>query len=244
MKLVIQFLKGRIADQRLFFLIILVMTVHGAILFYLKPPLVDITKNQVNDTASKNVLAVTMLKRASSQATLTNNETASNPANDLTVVSTEEQTKSTAVTTPIATPISTPTSKSASAPKTTPKNKNSSTAISAPLIASPLALQATDTSATDPTPVYLSKPRFKNVRPSPDYPREARHLRQEGLVVIRVLIAKSGRVTQAIIQQSSGSQWLDSAAKDASLQAQFYPFLKDGIAYSAQADLPFNFVLK
>lgn len=93
-------------------------------------------------------------------------------------------------------------------------------------------------------PIHLANPQFKHSRPVPVYPQQALRMREEGLVVIRVLISQSGQVTHAIVQQSSGSAWLDSAAKHAALDAQFYPHTIDGVAHRTQADLPFKFVMK
>lgn len=93
-------------------------------------------------------------------------------------------------------------------------------------------------------PIELVNPRFKGARPIPIYPKNALSSRQQGLVVIRVLINEQGHVEDATVIQSSGSKWLDVSAKNEALRAQFYPYLKNGVAQQSQADLPFNFVLK
>lgn len=93
-------------------------------------------------------------------------------------------------------------------------------------------------------PIQLASPRFRHRRPIPVYPQQALRMGEAGLVVIRVLISENGQVTQAVVHQSSGSAWLDSAAEQAALKAQFYPHIVDGVAFQTQADLPFRFVMK
>lgn len=93
-------------------------------------------------------------------------------------------------------------------------------------------------------PVQLLHPRFIGERPVPAYPDQALKAKQQGYVLVRILINSQGHVTQAEIRQSSGSNWLDHAAKSAAMRARFHPYLQDGIAINAQADLPFHFVLK
>ena len=90
----------------------------------------------------------------------------------------------------------------------------------------------------------LSQPRFKGQRPLPDYPRHARVLSQEGLVVIKVFINSLGDVIQTEVKQSSDFDALDLAAKNAAQRARFYPYLRNGVAENSYAELTFNFVLK
>lgn len=90
----------------------------------------------------------------------------------------------------------------------------------------------------------LSQPRFRGQRPFPDYPRHARVLGQEGLVVIKVFINSLGDVIQTEVKQSSDFDALDLAAKNAAQRARFYPYLRNGVAENSYAELTFNFVLK
>ena len=101
-----------------------------------------------------------------------------------------------------------------------------------------------ETQNLSPAPIHIENPSFKSKRPVPIYPQQALRLRQDGVVVIRVLISKNGHVTQARVHKSSGSEWLDLAAVKAALMAQFYPYLVAGVPHHAQADLPFKFVMK
>ena len=92
--------------------------------------------------------------------------------------------------------------------------------------------------------VHLVVPSFKGHRPVPTYPSQALSMQHQGNVIVRVLIGVQGEVIDAQIHQSSGSEWLDHAAKKASLRAKFYPYVRNGIALNSTVDLPFNFVIK
>ncbi|WP_322994569.1 energy transducer TonB [Castellaniella sp.] len=84
---------------------------------------------------------------------------------------------------------------------------------------------------------YLGK------RPSPDYPRTSQRRREQGRVVLRVLISPLGQVASVKVQKSSGHERLDQAAVDAMQRARFRPYTENGIAYKALVDIPFDFVL-
>ena len=99
-------------------------------------------------------------------------------------------------------------------------------------------------SAAGGGPVVVSRLDYDGSPPKPVYPQHALRARQQGLVVIRVVVGKDGSVVRADVRQSSGFELLDAAAVSASLRTKFRPYLRDGIAFSASADLPFNFVVK
>ena len=92
--------------------------------------------------------------------------------------------------------------------------------------------------------VVVSHLDYDGPPPRPVYPQHALRARQQGLVVIRVVIGKDGSVLRADVSQSSGFELLDAAAVSASLRTKFHPYSRNGIAFSASADLPFNFVVK
>ena len=228
MKTSFQFFTGFAAEYRLLFIMLIVIILHLTVFLNLRPPFLGITKTPVFNSAEKNVLSVTMVTPRSSK--------------NLTPVFAEKNSVNQDA------PQRALKSRSATAPINTPKDKPSQTSKSTLTNTHTkqdfLVQERVDFSSSEYTPVYLSRPRFKHSRPQPNYPQHARRMRLEGLVVIRVVIGKSGRVTQATVHQSSGSESLDAAAKEASLLAQFYPYLKDGVAYASQADLPYRFVLK
>jgi protein TonB len=66
----------------------------------------------------------------------------------------------------------------------------------------------------------------------------------QGLVVVRVMIGRTGSIESARIQSSSGFDLLDDAALAAVRAVQFKPYQVNGLTKRAMADIPFNFVLR
>ncbi|MCU6432449.1 TonB family protein [Undibacterium sp. Jales W-56] len=64
--------------------------------------------------------------------------------------------------------------------------------------------------------------------PQADYPPLSRRMGEEGKVTLRVLVNEKGRAEKVEIQQSSGSNRLDEAARIAILRALFKPHIEDG----------------
>jgi periplasmic protein TonB len=81
------------------------------------------------------------------------------------------------------------------------------------------------------------------VQPAPRYPAESRRSREQGLVVLRVLIDESGHPKTIEIYRSSGHPRLDEAARAAVVRAVFKPFVAGGIARTAAAIVPIEFSL-
>lgn len=79
--------------------------------------------------------------------------------------------------------------------------------------------------------------------PQPDYPPLARRMGQQGKVTLRVLVNQSGRAEKVEIQQSSGFNRLDEAARLAILRALFKPYVEDGKALMMLATATINFSL-
>jgi len=79
--------------------------------------------------------------------------------------------------------------------------------------------------------------------PKLNYPSESLQLGEQGRVVLRVSISAKGEVVKAAVKQSSGHARLDESALTAVRTARFKPYVKNGIAYPAMADIPFDFVL-
>lgn len=80
--------------------------------------------------------------------------------------------------------------------------------------------------------------------PRPAYPPAARKRRQEGLVVLKVLVDVVGRPASVEVQESSGFPLLDSAARDAVRQTQFRPHLENGVARAVLVLIPIEFGLR
>src|SRR3954469_5695195 len=82
------------------------------------------------------------------------------------------------------------------------------------------------------------------VQPAPHYPPESRRIREQGLVMLRVLIDESGHAKAVEIYRSSGHPRLDEAARPAVARAIFKPFVDGGIARAAAAIVPVEFSLR
>jgi protein TonB len=80
--------------------------------------------------------------------------------------------------------------------------------------------------------------------PRPLYPAESRRSGEQGLVVLRVLIDEAGHVAQIEVQRSSGFARLDDAARKAVSQAQFRPYVENGVPRQALAVVPIEFTWK
>ncbi len=77
----------------------------------------------------------------------------------------------------------------------------------------------------------------------PLYPSISRRLREEGLVVLLVLVDESGHASRIEVRDSSGHRRLDRAAQDAVENALFKPYVEDGIARAAFVLIPVEFTL-
>jgi TonB family protein len=86
----------------------------------------------------------------------------------------------------------------------------------------------------DVMPVLLSLP-------PPIYPAEARKMGTEGLVLVRALVGKDGRVEEVRIFH--GVTGLDDAAMDSVRRARFEPALERGEAIRVWVQVPIRFTL-
>ena len=111
-------------------------------------------------------------------------------------------------------------------------------AITIPLQAPPPAAQSEDRS----TPKLVSTVEYVR-EPSPRYPPQSRRLREQGLVVLRVVIDEWGAASSIEIETSSGHARLDDAARDAVLRAAFRPYVEDGEPRRALVLIPIEFAL-
>ncbi|MBL8268972.1 energy transducer TonB [Steroidobacter sp.] len=112
-------------------------------------------------------------------------------------------------------------------------------AITMPIAAPPPpAAQAADRS----TPKLVSTVEYVR-EPAPRYPPQSRRLREQGLVVLRVVIDERGSASSIEIETSSGHTRLDDAARDAVSRAAFRPYVEDGEARRALVLIPIEFAL-
>lgn len=79
--------------------------------------------------------------------------------------------------------------------------------------------------------------------PVPRYPAQSRKLREQGLVVLRVLIDERGAACDVQIENSSGHERLDRAALEAIARAEFRPYVEDGVPRRAMVLIPIEFSL-
>ena len=76
------------------------------------------------------------------------------------------------------------------------------------------------------------------------YPIEALRNREQGTVILRVLVGADGSVLGVEIEKTSGSRSLDRAAREAVAKWRFHPATRNGLAHSAWASVPVTFNLK
>lgn len=79
--------------------------------------------------------------------------------------------------------------------------------------------------------------------PAPRYPVQSRRLREQGVVVLRVIIDERGHACDIEIESSSGYARLDRAAQEAVASAAFRPYVEDGAPRRAQVLIPIEFSL-
>jgi protein TonB len=79
--------------------------------------------------------------------------------------------------------------------------------------------------------------------PIPRYPPQSRKLREQGLVMLRVLIDERGNACSIEIESSSGHARLDHAAREAVSRAAFRPYVEDGSPRRAMVLIPIEFSL-
>jgi protein TonB len=77
----------------------------------------------------------------------------------------------------------------------------------------------------------------------PPYPMASVRAREQGTVVLRVLVGSDGSVQQVDIERSSGHAKLDAAAREAVLRGRFRPVMQDGKAIPAWGLVPIEFRL-
>ncbi|HEU4485110.1 MAG TPA: energy transducer TonB [Povalibacter sp.] len=80
--------------------------------------------------------------------------------------------------------------------------------------------------------------------PAPRYPPQSRKLREQGLVVLRVLIDERGAACSIEVETSSGHARLDHAAQEAVARAEFRPYMEGGAPRRAVVLIPIEFSLR
>lgn len=115
---------------------------------------------------------------------------------------------------------------------------------SAPIAASIATTAGSDSNAhaDDSVPIiseveYLREPLLH-------YPGASRRLREQGTVLLRVLIDEAGRASRIDVYRSSGFTRLDEAACRAVREAQFKPYVANGRGQAAVVLVPIEFSLR
>jgi protein TonB len=80
--------------------------------------------------------------------------------------------------------------------------------------------------------------------PRPPYPAISKRLGEQGKVVVRVLIGADGLPQQAQVQQSSGYERLDQAARATAMKWRYVPGKRGGVPEAMWVNVPINFVLE
>jgi periplasmic protein TonB len=107
----------------------------------------------------------------------------------------------------------------------------------APVAAAPSPVSAQPADAGDLSSKMISaKP--------PAYPLDSRRRKEEGTVVLTVLLDTQGRVSDVAIAQSSGSDRLDHAALTAVKDWRWSPVMKNGAPVMVQGRVKIPFILK
>lgn len=117
----------------------------------------------------------------------------------------------------------------------------------APTITTPTPTidQTPQGSAEPPVVVNRASVDPKHPLSQPAYPMEERRLGQEGRLLLAILVSADGRVSDAKVTQSSGSERLDQAAvKEARLHWRLRPATRNGVAFEQWLTVPVVFRLE
>ena len=131
----------------------------------------------------------------------------------------------------------------ATAPSLSPASASSATSSTATAV--PAAATGPATAAPAPAKVELPSASADYLHnPRPAYPPLSRRLREEGKVMLRVLIETDGSATKAEIRSSSGYERLDQAALQTVLRWRYVPARRNGVPEAMWFNIPINFVLE
>jgi protein TonB len=101
--------------------------------------------------------------------------------------------------------------------------------------------------AAAPGPVAVTPPVFNAdylENPSPAYPPLSRRMREQGRVMLRVLVNAKGTADDVQIRTSSGISRLDEAAQETVRRWKFVPAKRGTEAVSAWVLIPISFRLE
>jgi protein TonB len=101
---------------------------------------------------------------------------------------------------------------------------------------------AKNVGAQSDVPSVLARPRYRN-NPEPIYPASARRKRQQGTVLLSVLVDAKGRPEKVSIKQGCGISALDEAALVAVRTWEFDPAMIGTRPIKSEIEVPVRFVL-
>jgi protein TonB len=110
----------------------------------------------------------------------------------------------------------------------------------APSVASPLHARNSETPSGNAT--ISARPRYRT-NSTPDYPLSCKRRREEGMVLLNVVVQADGLPAAVSLAQSSGHPLLDKAALDAVRRWTFEPGLAAGVPVSSRVVVPVRFSL-
>ena len=96
-------------------------------------------------------------------------------------------------------------------------------------------------------PVEITPPVFNAdylSNPAPEYPASSRRQREQGRVILRVLVRRDGTTAQVQVRTSSGHARLDEAARDAVLRWKFIPAKRGAEPLEEWVLIPLSFRLE
>ncbi len=120
------------------------------------------------------------------------------------------------------------------------------TAQTQPTITPTLARPAPDVKADSAKPQEIIPPDFTAAyldNPAPAYPPMSKRMREQGTVLLRVLVNPEGRADKVEIQTSSGSSRLDTAAQNTVQKWRFAPAKQGVQAIASWVIVPIDFQL-
>jgi protein TonB len=115
--------------------------------------------------------------------------------------------------------------------------------------ATPFAPAAPAAQAVAPGPAPVPKPEQPSaeaeylVSPSREYPLRCWRRREQGRVVVRVLIGADGNAEKVELGSSSGSECLNREALATAMAAKYKPVMRGGVAVQAWRDASYKYVL-
>lgn len=113
--------------------------------------------------------------------------------------------------------------------------------LSATVQSAPISSESAPT--VSPGPIEVSDVEYvKEIVPR--YPATSKRLREQGTVLLRVVVDATGRASQVNIYRSSGFPRLDAAACEAVRHALFKPYVFKGQAQAALVFVPVEFSLR